>query len=548
MNLLGRHHAGDRVCFGGEGERDAAQLAAYAQAIARQLPAGPLGSRVVLACIDRYRFSAALAGIWLRGYVAELPANGARGTVQELSDRAHSLLHDSEGLPGIDVRGLEDPSARAPVPLALPCAESAIAAIAYTSGSTGQPTPHAKTFVQLLSEPSAHVDGFALAGERIVSAVPPFHIYGLLFGVLVPLLGGGSMSREAPLQPAEVMRAVQDARVLIAVPPHLAALATYQVGKWPPMKRVFSSAAPLPAPIARALGSRGWPVTEVLGSTETGGIAHRSAPDAPWEPLHAVRIEVDAEQRLWVEAPWCQRQRTEDRVQSVEDGFRHLGRSDAVVKIGGRRVDVGEVEARLKQAAGVRDARVLAVESRSVRGIELWAVIEGDGVEPEALRRELRAHVDAVAVPRRFRVVPALPRSSTGKFPRRELLALFDAWSFPRVEDGDEVRFRVPDDCGYFRGHFDEQPILPGVVQLQQLALAEARRRYPELQALRRIVRVKFKRLISPGETLVLQLARKSETSVQFTLETDAGTPAASGVLHFELARPSGPLGFSPAV
>jgi acyl-coenzyme A synthetase/AMP-(fatty) acid ligase len=533
MNLLGRHRANDLVCFGGEGERDAAQLAAYAQAIARELPAGPLGSRVVLACIDRYRFSAALAAIWLRGYVAELPANGARGTVQALADRALSLLHDSEGLPGVDVRTLERLEQRAPVPLELPCAESAIAAIAYTSGSTGQPAPHAKTFRQLLSEPSAHVDGFALAGERIVSAVPPFHIYGLLFGVLVPLLGGGSTSREAPLQPAEVMRAVQQARVLIAVPPHLAALATYQVGKWPPMKRVFSSAAPLPAPVARALGSRGWPVTEVLGSTETGGIAHRSAPDAPWEPLHAVRIDIDEDQRLWVEAPWCPRQRTEDRVQAVEDGFRHLGRSDAVVKIGGRRVDLGEVEARLKQTAGVRDARVLAVESRSVRGIELWAVIESDGVEPQALRRELRAHVDPVAVPRRFRVVSALPRSSTGKFPRRELLALFDSWSFPRSEQGETVRFRVPTDCGYFRGHFDEQPILAGVVQLQHLALAETRRRFPELKTLRRMVRVKFKRLLSPGETLVLQLARKSETSVQFTLETDAGQPAASGVLHF---------------
>ncbi|HEX5660236.1 MAG TPA: AMP-binding protein [Polyangiales bacterium] len=533
MKLLGRHRAQDLVCFGGDGERTAAQLAAYAQAIARALPDGELGSRVVLACVDRYHFSAALTAIWLRGYVAELPANGQAGTVQALSDRALSLLHDREGLLGIDVRTLEDATQRAATPIALQGAEHEIAAVAYTSGSTGQPTPHEKTFRQLLSESSAHVDGFALAGERIVSAVPPFHIYGLLFGVLVPLLGGGSTSREAPLQPAEVLRAVQDARVLIAVPPHLAALATYQAGQWPAMKRVFSSAAPLPAQIARALGSRGWPVTEVLGSTETGGIAHRSAPDAPWEPLHAVRVEVDDEARLWVEAPWCVRQRTNDRVERTEDGFRHLGRSDAVVKIGGRRVDLGEVEARLKER--VRDARVLAVESKGVRGVELWAVLESDGVDLEALRRELRAHVDPVAVPRRFRVVAALPRSATGKVQRSALLALFDVWAFPRT-DGEHVRFQVPKDSGYFRGHFEDQPILPGVVQLQYFALAEARRRYPELRALRRVVRVKFRRLLVPGETLVVLLTRKSETVVQFVLETDAGLPAASGIMHFAAA------------
>jgi 3-hydroxymyristoyl/3-hydroxydecanoyl-(acyl carrier protein) dehydratase len=533
MKLLQRHHASDVVCFGGEGERDAAQLSAYARAIAEALPDGPLGSRVVLACVDRYRFSAGLAAIWLRGYVAELPANGQPGTVQALSNRALALLHDRTGLPGLDVRALEDEAQRAPVPLALASDESELAAIAYTSGSTGQPTPHSKTFRQLFSEPSAHVDGFALAGERIVSAVPPFHIYGLLFGVLVPLLGGGSTSREAPLQPAEVMRAVQDARVLVAVPPHLAALATYQAGEWPAMKRVFSSAAPLAPQVSRALASRGWPVTEVLGSTETGGIAHRSTPDAAWEPMHAVRIEIDQDARLWVEAPWCAHQRTQDRVEAVEEGFRHLGRSDAVVKIGGRRVDLGEVEARLKQSDGVRDARVLAVESKGMRGTELWAVVESDHADPEQLRRELRMHVDPVALPRRIRVVPALPRSTTGKLARGDLLALFDSWTFPRSEHGEQVRVQVPRDSGYFRGHFEGQPILPGVAQLQHFALAEARRRFPELQVLRRVARVKFRRLLAPGETLVLALARKGETTVQFTLETDAGQPAASGVLYF---------------
>lgn len=533
MRLLAAHAPHDAVCFGGEGARDAAQLTAYAHAIARALPAAPAGARVVLACVDRYRFSAGLLAIWLRGYVAELPANGQPGTVQALADRALSLLHDRDGLPGIDVRPREDPAQRGDLPLALAPAPEQLAVLAYTSGSTGAPSAHEKTFAQLLSEPAAHVEGFGLAGQRIVSAVPPFHIYGLLFGVLVPLLGGGSTSREAPLQPGEVMRALEGARVLIAVPPHLAALATYQVGEWPAMKRVFSSAAPLAAPIARALASRGWPVTEVLGSTETGGIASRSTPDGAWSALPGVEIEIDPEARLWVRAPWCARQRTQDRVEPAPDGFRHLGRSDAVVKIGGRRIDLGEVEARLKQHPGVRDARVLAVQSKSVRGVELWAVVEAERVDLAGLREDLRAHIDPVALPRRFRVVASLPRSPTGKLVRGELLSLFDSWRFPRSERDDRVRVQIPDDCGYFRGHFDGQPILPGVVQLQHFALAEVRRRYPELQRLRRLTRVKFKRLLSPGETLVLQLVRKGATSVQFTLETDAGLPAASGVMHF---------------
>lgn len=357
------------------------------------------------------------------------------------------------------------------------------------------------------------------------------------------------MSRGSPLQPSEVLHEIElaQADVLISVPPQLAALAAFESPHWPRLARVFSSAAPLPAATSRALAARGWRVTEILGSTETGGIAHRSATDAPWTPLPSVRIDVDAEAALCVDSPWlapdaARPVRTADRIElDDEGGFRHLGRSDSVVKVGGRRIDLGELETRLKACAGVRDARVLAVESSSVRGVELLAVVEtaepGAQLELSALRRELALHVDPVALPRRYRLVDTLPRSETGKLRRSDLLALFDVWSFPREElpDG-RVRFVIPHDSGYFRGHFEGQPILPGVVQLQRLALEETRRRFPELRVLSRLTRVKFKRLLSPGETLALSLQRKSELTVVFTLEAD-GESAASGVLQF---APSG--------
>jgi 4-coumarate--CoA ligase (photoactive yellow protein activation family) len=574
-SLLSRHTADSLVCFGGHGERTAAQLAAYARAIAAALPVASDGpearDRVVLACVDRYHFAAALAAIWLRGLVAELPVNGQPATVHALARgrRALALLHDRDEPLGIDVRVLESqpctPSElagerehalaeRSRLPLALALDDDAVAVIAYTSGTTGEPTPHEKTLLQLLREPEAQLVAFDLAARRVVAAVPPYHIYGLLFGVLVPLLGGGSMSRSSPLQPAELLRELARARadVLISVPPQLAALAAFEADHWPSLARVFSSAAPLPATTSQALRARGWRVTEILGSTETGGIAHRSASDAAWTPLPSVRIDVEHDASLSVDSPWLSPAaprplRTADRVALDEDGgFRHLGRSDAVVKVGGRRIDLGELETRLKQCTGVRDARVVAVESQGVRGLELLAVVEQDApgarLEVATLRAELARHVDPVALPRRFRIVERMPRGETGKLARRDLLALFDVWSFPREQlpDG-RVRFSIPRDSGYFRGHFEQQPILPGVVQLQRLALEETRRRFPELRVLSRLTRVKFKRLLAPGEVLDLTLQRKSEHTVAFTLETD-GKPAASGVMQFDpVAPPSTP-------
>jgi acyl-coenzyme A synthetase/AMP-(fatty) acid ligase len=548
-SLLARHAPDSLVCFGGAGTRTAAQFATYARTIAAALPHAAPGSprtRVVLACNDRYRFSAALAATWLRGLTAELPVNGQPAIVHALARGSSvlALLHDRDEDVGTDVRPLEplvdERHPRSQLPLELLLADGAPAAIAYTSGSTGAPTPHLKTLAQLLREPEAHIVAFDLAARRIVSAVPPYHIYGLLFGVLVPLLGGGSMSRNAPLQPAELLHELTSAQadVLISVPPQLAALAAYETDAWPAMARVFSSAAPLPPGVSKTLAERGWRVTEVLGSTETGGIAHRSDSGAVWEGLPSVKYQVDADSALWVDSPWlapdvprplC----TADRVELDEGGFRHLGRSDAVVKVGGRRIDLGELETRLKECAGVHDARVLAVESRGVRGVELLAVLEGTHIELGALRSELCKHIDPVAVPRRFRVVDKLPRSETGKLARSDLLALFDVWRFPSeaLPDG-RVRFAIPHELGYFRGHFDEVPILAGVVQLEQLVLRETRRRFPELRVLSRLSRVKFKRLNSPGEVMDLTLERRSDLTVLFTLEV-AGHPAASGMLSF---------------
>lgn len=543
--LLARHAPDDEVAFGAEGARTAAELAAYARTIARALPSAERGARVVLACSDRYRFSAGLLAIWLRGLVAELPPNGQAATVHALAAAKGvvGLLHDRDEHTGIDVRPLESRAARAALPLVLELAPDEVAVLAYTSGSTGAPIAQQKTLAQLLREPEAHLARFDLARRRVLAAVPPYHIYGLLFGVLVPLLGGGSSARAAPLLPADLLRALEETRadVLIAVPPHLGALLEHEASAWPRMHRVFSSAAPLPGEVSRGLAARGLAVTEILGSTETGGIAYREAADSAWTPLPSVRVAAASDGALLVDSPWLDPNserpwRTADRVELVGAGFRHLGRSDAVVKVGGRRIDLGELETRLKAQAGVRDARVLAVESEGLRGLALWAVVElreGAQVEVAALRRALAAHVDPVALPRRFRLVERLPRGETGKVTRAALLALFDRWTFPRepLVDG-SVRIYVPANSGFFRGHFDGLPILPGVVQLSEFALREVRARFPELGALTRITRVKFKRLVAPGETMILTLERKKPALVQFALTVD-GQPAASGLFDF---------------
>jgi 3-hydroxymyristoyl/3-hydroxydecanoyl-(acyl carrier protein) dehydratase len=94
------------------------------------------------------------------------------------------------------------------------------------------------------------------------------------------------------------------------------------------------------------------------------------------------------------------------------------------------------------------------------------------------------------------------------------------------------LRLRIPANYGYFRGHFDDHAILPGVVQLEQMALKVTRERYPELGAVARLTRVKFKRPIRPGDELVLEVVRKGPQQVQFDIRC-GDDAAASGIFHF---------------
>jgi acyl-coenzyme A synthetase/AMP-(fatty) acid ligase len=121
-----------------------------------------------------------------------------------------------------------------------------------------------------------------------------------------------------------------------------------------------------------------------------------------------------------------------DRIVALDDGrFAHLGRADGVVKIGGTRVSVQELEARLLAISGVTDAFVWAVEVGGARGHEIRAVVAGEPADGrpltlETIRRELLRWLEPTVLPRRIRVLDALPREPNGKLRRDVLERLFE--------------------------------------------------------------------------------------------------------------------------
>ncbi len=148
---------------------------------------------------------------------------------------------------------------------------------------------------------------------------------------------------------------------------------------------------------------------------------------------------------------WGQEELTRSRFREEPDGARtylpgdlgrrgpdgaivHLGRGDLQVKIRGHRVELGEVEAALREHEAVKDAVV--VDRDDVRGEKrLVAYLVTRGAPPGrgALRSILRGRLPSYMIPHGFQVVEALPRTPGGKVDRGAL----PAWEEP-------VRERAP--------------------------------------------------------------------------------------------------------
>jgi amino acid adenylation domain-containing protein len=108
----------------------------------------------------------------------------------------------------------------------------------------------------------------------------------------------------------------------------------------------------------------------------------------------------------------------------LPDGrIEYLGRRDGQVKIRGLRVELGEIEARLKAQAGLADAVVVSQQSASQgrRLIAYYLLVPGFDVPPRTLRRSLAEIVPQHMVPSAFVALTELPLTPSGKVDRRQL-------------------------------------------------------------------------------------------------------------------------------
>jgi amino acid adenylation domain-containing protein len=458
-----------------------AQLDRRANQLANSLRRRGVGTEsIVGVCAERSpELVVALLGVLKAGaaYVAMDPAHPAERLRYVLEDARVSLLlaqarvAASLPLDGVDVLRLDDDwfvvaaeSDEAPVTGVLP---GNLAYVLYTSGSTGRPkgvqTEH-RSVAAMLQWLASHV--------RAEDAACVLGSTSITFDVSVPeifgtLCRGGRLVLVGNALDLAGLPATEGIRLAAMVPG--AAGELLRMGALPPTLRALNlGGEALPAPLARGLhesavdrvvnlygptevtvystfnevprgedrvtigrpvdGVRAYvldggmnPVPAgVTGELYLGGVqvtrgylrrpgltADRYVPD-PFSPFGGGRLY-----------------RTGDRVRWTADGeLDYLGRIDFQVKVRGFRIEPGEIEAALREIAGVGEAAVVARED--VPGDRrLVAYLTADGPAPDAaaLRAGLKARLPEYMVPAAFVWMDALPLGTSGKIDRAALPA-----------------------------------------------------------------------------------------------------------------------------
>ncbi|WIG57122.1 MAG: acyl-CoA synthetase, AMP-(fatty) acid ligase [Rhodanobacteraceae bacterium] len=400
--------------------------------LAAQLPAA---QAAVNLCEDRYEFLVAFAALLVRGQTNLLPPSRAAHAIDEtLAAHPDSYTLGDAALDPVPPRYLHFAITQdaAQNEQAMLIANDALAAVGYTSGSTGVPRANPKRWDKLAIS-TGHNDTLlrALAGGdyHVLATVPPQHMYGLEFSVLLPLFGHASVCAAKPFFAADIAASLQqlpEPRILVTTPVHLRALLD-SGQSLPRLAGIVSATAPLDRGLARAAEARyDAPVQEVFGSTETCVIAHRrSAREDAWTPYAGVSLHPQPDGTR-VEAPQLlQPVVLADIVETLDDGrFRLCGRNTDLLEIAGKRASLGDLTHKLLTVPGVRDGVVFQLDETDAMGVRrIAALVVAPGLDAARILDALRRDIDPVFLPRPLKLVDTLPRSETGKLPRAALLA-----------------------------------------------------------------------------------------------------------------------------
>ncbi len=345
--------------------------------------------------------------------------------------------------------------------VSVPRAADDIAAILYTSGTTGKPKGAMLTNANLVSNGETLIDIWRFTPEdRLIHMLPIFHVHGLFVAMHCVLFSGACAIFLPKFASDPAIRHMENASVMMGVPTfytRLLADAAFTREVAAPMRLFVSGSAPLSADIHRAFEDRtGHRVLERYGMTETGMLASNPyegerragfvGPPLPGVELRIAEFEtgevlpqgevgiVEARGPNIFKGYWRNPEKTASEFRA--DGFfitgdmgvidergylQLVGREKDLIITGGLNVYPAEVEALLDDRADIAEAAVIGVPHPDFGEAVVAVVQAGEGFDEAVVASALRHDLAGFKCPKAIIAVPELPRNTMGKIQKKLL-------------------------------------------------------------------------------------------------------------------------------
>ena len=332
-----------------------------------------------------------------------------------------------------------------------------LAAILYTSGTTGRSKGAMLTHDNLLSNTKVLVDCWRFTeGDVLLHALPIFHTHGLFVASNVILRSGGSMIFMPSFKTDQVITHLPDATSMMGVPTFYTRLLDddrFTRELVAHMRLFTSGSAPLLAETHNAFEDRtGHRILERYGMTETNmntsnpydderragtvGLALPGTEVKITNPDNGDTLPDGETGMIEVRGPnvfkgyWQMPEKTAEELRETgffitgdlgkidEDGYIHIvGRSKDLIISGGFNIYPKELELLLDEQEGVLESAVIGVPhpdfGEGVIGV--LVAIKGQTLDEETIRHAIRDRIAHFKQPKRLFVVDELPRNTMGK-------------------------------------------------------------------------------------------------------------------------------------
>ena len=346
------------------------------------------------------------------------------------------------------------------------CESDDLAAILYTSGTTGRSKGAMLTHGNLLSNARVLKDYWGWRpGDVLIHALPIFHVHGLFVAIHGALINGSKMLWLARFDPKHVIAAMPSATVFMGVPTlyvRLLAEPSLTRETTRSMRLFVAGSAPLLIETFNDWQQRtGHTILERYGMSETAMLTSNPYDLAQGErrggtvgfPLPGVELRVRGDDDgqdlpageigdIEVKGPnvfmgyWRMPEKTAQEFTADgwfktgdvgkidERGYVHIvGRSKDLIISGGYNVYPAEIEGYINEMAGVAESALVGVPHPDFGEVGIAVVIAkpGASVDGEAIVAGLKSRLANFKIPKRCFVVDELPRNAMGKVQKKLL-------------------------------------------------------------------------------------------------------------------------------